>query len=128
MQPIVLVPTSEIPTGRRFDHAPQPHQHRAAAEAGLSRRRFLEESHGPSVPTVSGNANSGPIEPQRGRAYRPSMSRLPTILPPNPRLQRTRAAVSLQSAPGKKASSVGSMRAPLSLKPLGRAMAIATVT
>ena len=40
-------------------------------------------------------------------------------LAPNPRLQRTRAAVLLQNLRGKSASLVAVRRAPLSRKPLG---------
>jgi hypothetical protein len=39
--------------------------------------------------------------------------------PPNPRLQRTRAALLRQSLPGESASSGGDRRAPLSRQPLG---------
>ena len=46
------------------------------------------------------------------------MPRLPTNLPPNTALQRTRAAVSLQPVPGE-FSAFGRRRAPLSLGPLG---------
>jgi len=38
---------------------------------------------------------------------------------PNPRLQRTRAAVPLQTVRGKSSSLGGARRAPLSRKPLG---------
>jgi len=39
---------------------------------------------------------------------------------PNPRLQRTRAALLLKSVPGERSSSGSNRRAPLSRQPLGR--------
>jgi len=41
-------------------------------------------------------------------------------VPPNPRLQRTRAALLLKSVLGERSSSGGDRRAPLSRQPLGR--------
>ena len=43
------------------------------------------------------------------------------LSPPNPRLQRTRAAVPPQTARGETSSLGGARRAPLSHKPLGSA-------
>ncbi len=64
------------------------------------------------------NADSGPLNSSSAQAYRPAMSRLVNQLSPNPRLQRTRAALLLQSTHGKIPSSSGVMRAPLNRKPL----------
>jgi hypothetical protein len=43
-------------------------------------------------------------------------------VPPNPRLQRTRAALLLKSVLGERSSSGGDRRAPLSRQPLGAAV------
>ena len=72
--------------------------------------------------------SSSPLKNAAAGAYRQGVSRLFTTVSPNPRLQPTRPALSLQPVPGKKASSGGSVRAPLSRKPLGRPMAIGTLT
>jgi len=47
---------------------------------------------GPSSSMVSGEAHYDQLKISLTEAYRPGMSRLNSIVPPNPRLQRTRSA------------------------------------
>ena len=95
---------------------------------GRRRQRFLR-TKAPALPAQRfPSDSSSPLKNAAAGAYRPGVPRLFTPVPPNPRLQRTRAAVPLQPVPGKKASSGGSVRSPLSRKPLGRPMAIGTLT
>ncbi len=66
---------------------------------------WFKKASGPRISsgtTVSGQRQARPVEQHLSPTYRPVMFRLSNILPPNPRLQRTR------------------LRSPLSRKPLGR--------